>query len=170
MKFFQNLFFIAAVIIPCISCSKNKKGCWQGFTPFSNVQGLLVCDKTKAEAEAAFPQYWFYNASESKYCWKVETQQSPTFYIRYGPRSMVDKWRFYYGGYSFTKTDCNSFCIWNVVHEKHKSKVTGLYGPTYLKSETFTTDTCSKLYTGRIIVIRETTDSIITREFVEKIP
>jgi hypothetical protein len=76
----------------------------------------------------------------------------------------------YNGGYQFAKVDCESFCYceW---HEKRKSKITGLFGLTGAFGEIILSkDSCSKLFVGRVITIRETADSLITREVVEKHP
>lgn len=165
-----KLIFILVTIILFSSCRKDGKGCWQAFSPQGyDVTGLLLCDKTKAEAEEAWPQYWFYRIGEKKYCWQVQfgTNNYRTWEI---PESMAKKTMEYNGAYQFTKIDCNSFCYcqWN---EKHKSKITGLYGPTKLITETIlSADSCSKLSVGRIVIIRETTDSLITRELTAKNP
>ena len=147
------------------SCEKEKT-CWQAFDPAGiDVPGLVICDKTKAEAEAEFPNYWFYNASEDKYCWQV-IYQGNTYYTKNVPESMAA--RMWTTGYVYSKVDCNSFCLWEY-HEKRRSKSTGLYAETRLRQETFFQDSCNKLFVGRIITINETADTLYTREFVKKI-
>ena len=168
-----TLFLFSVTFLLSGTCNKNDdisvvtNPCWQAFDPQgADVNGLLICDKTKAEAEAAWPQYWFYNAGETKYCWKGQQGANPFFYASNIPESMADKMRSTYG-YTFTKVDCSSFCNWQIL-EKHKSKITGLYKPTLVYHETLFSDSCSKLFVGKIVIYRETTDSLITREFSKK--
>lgn len=165
-----KLLLFLGVIIFFNCCKKDGNGCWQAFSPQGfDVTGLVLCDQTKAEAEAAYPQYWFYQSGERKYCWYVQFGNNK-FYTWDVPESMAKKQIEYNGAYQFTKVDCGSFCFceW---HEKHKSKTTGQFGPTLLVTETILLpDSCSKLSVGRIVTIRETADSLITRELVEKHP
>lgn len=148
------------------TCEKERNICWQGFSPAgADIRGLLLCDKTKAEAEALYPAYWFYDSEEPRFCWKVITPQG-SFYMRQIPVSMVDRMR-PNGGYIYTQVDCNSFCQWEW-EEKVQHKQNGLYGPTRRSSETYMADSCSKLYEGRVIITRETPDSIYRRTFLAK--
>jgi len=165
-----KLILFVTTIILFSNCRKDSKDCWQAFDPQGyDAPGLVLCDKTKAEAEEAFPQYWFYKSGEKKYCWHVQIGIND-YYTWDVPESMVKKYSEYNGAYHFTKVDCDAFCFceW---HEKRKSKITGLYSPTRFISETIlSTDSCSKLFVGRVITISETADSLITRELVEKHP
>lgn len=165
-----KLVFFLFLILFFTNCSKNKKGCWQAYNPQGyDEPGLIICDKTKAEAEAAYPQFWFYGSGESKYCWKVEIG-GRTSYAWDIPMSMALRHMSENGAYVFTKVDCASFCTleW---HEKHKGKATNQFGPTRVITETIlAADSCSKLTVGRVIVYRETNDSLITREVVKKFP
>ncbi len=167
------LFLFSAVFLLSATCNKNDdvpvvtNPCWQAFDPQgADVNGLLICDKTKPEAEAAWPQYWFYNSTEAKYCWRAQQGSNPVFYAGNIPQSMADKmWALY--GYTYTKVDCRSFCMWQII-EKRKSKNTGLFKPNRVFVETLFADTCSKLFAGKIVIYQETTDSLITREFSKK--
>ena len=63
-----KLILFLLVIIFFGNCNKDGKHCWQAFSPQGyDVPGLILCDKTKAEAEAAYPQNWFYRSGEKKY-------------------------------------------------------------------------------------------------------
>jgi len=167
IKLKHFLFFGTMAIL--ISCRKDNKGCWQAFDKGgADVQGLIICNKTKAEAEAMRPEYWFYKEGETKYCWQIQTPNR-TSYAWGIPESMATKMS-EQSGYVFTKKDCNSFCSceW---YEKHKSKITGQFGATLLVQEyLLSADTCSKLSVGKVVVVRETTDSLITRELAKKNP
>ena len=162
-----KLFLAGCIVLLFSNCKKDGKGCWQAFDPQGyDAPGLVVCDKTKAEAEAAYPLFWFYKQGEKKYCWKVNTGRT-TSYTGGIPESMAEKFR-QENGHEFTKVDCASFCTiqW---HERHKSKITGQFRPIRLISETIlSADSCNKLSIGRLVVMRETADSIITRELVKK--
>lgn len=158
--------FIAVLFL--VSCKKDKKGCWQAVDKLGAVvTGLTVCDLTQSEAEAMYPQFWFYNTREPVYCWKVQRPGSSPVYAADLPESIIKK-LFISGNTTFTIIDCSSYCIWEVI-EKRKNKITNLFDPTRLYVETYFTDTCSKLFVGRIITYRETTDSLITREYSKKL-
>jgi hypothetical protein len=165
-----KLILFVFTIIFFSNCKKDGKGCWQAFDPQGyDAPGLILCDKTKAEAEEAFPLYWFYKSGEKKYCWRVQIGVHD-YYTWEVPESMANRYKEENGAYQFTKVDCNSFCfcVW---HEKRKSKVTGQFSPTGEFAETLLSrDSCNKLFVGRIITIRETADSLITRELAEKHP
>lgn len=159
-----------AIVLFLSSCGKNNKACWQAFDPQgADAQGLVLCDQTKAEAEAAWPQYWFYKAGEQKFCWRV--QIGSNVYNTWGvPASMAQRYMQENGAYQFTKIDCNSFCVveW---YEKHKNKITNQFGPVRsITDKNLSADSCGKLSVGRIVVVRETSDSLITRELVKKFP
>lgn len=151
-------------------CKKDGKACWQAFDRQGyDAPGLVLCDKTKAEAEAAYPQYWFYKTDERKFCWQVQIGGS-TGYTWGVPESMVERQMQENAAYRFTKVDCNSFCTleW---HEKHKGKITNQYGSTRLITETIVSaDSCRRLAVGKVVVMRETADSVITRELMKKFP
>lgn len=167
------VIFIAASFLLASSCNKeNGKACWQAFSSSgADINGLLLCDKTKSEAEAEYPGSWFYRQGETKYCWRAD-KPGDSFYPQYLygiPESMKTNMQNLWG-YSLTQINCSSFCRIKWL-EKHRSKITGNYGPTLLYLETLvSTDSCSRLTLGRVITYRETTDSLITREVSEKNP
>ncbi|MDZ4793324.1 MAG: hypothetical protein SGI83_03515 [Bacteroidota bacterium] len=166
------LIFIAVIFLFISSCSKeNRKGCWQAFDAFAliDVNGNVVCDKTKAEAEAQYPNFMFYRQGAAKYCWKI-IAGSNTYYSPGIPEEIAAEFN-QNGVWQLSKVNCSSFC--NVEwKEMHKSKRTGLYNPSRSIGETFlkNPDTCSKLFVNRVVTYRETTDSLITREVLSKEP
>ncbi len=169
----RSISFLLILITLC-GCKKennnsvNAKACWQGYQNGYDLPGLVVCDKTKTEAEALHPGYMFYNVNETKFCWLV-SGNGTNGKVRNRPVSVADAiWK--PQGYSYSKIDCNSFCNWRLV-EKRKSKITGLFAnATREYRETFLADSCNKLFAGRIINYIETADSVITREFTVKEP
>jgi hypothetical protein len=164
-----NFLPLLTIVFLINSCTKDGKDCWQAFDKTGgDAPGLVICHKTKAEAEAMHPEFWFYKQGEAKYCWKVVTSNG-TSYAWDIPESMAARMQEFWG-INYTKIDCKTFCFleW---HEKHKSKITGFYGPTYIKQEyLFSMDSCSKLSIGKVVVLKETSDSLITRELVNKKP
>jgi hypothetical protein len=164
---------LCILLCSCIllSCTKEseKEYCWQGFDPNGyTVQGLEVCGKTAAEVQAEYPQYWFYKADEPTYCWKVEVPARGPSYMRRVPVSMMDKMMARLG-YSYAKVSCTSFCTWQYL-DRARSKSDGGYAPIRTSRETYAADSCSKLYQGRIITLRETADTLYTREFWKQDP
>ncbi|MEQ1553978.1 MAG: hypothetical protein ABL929_07365 [Ferruginibacter sp.] len=158
------------LFLTCISgkCKKDKSECWIAFDPVYGgdaYDGTKVCNKTKAEAEALYPNYWFYSSNEPKYCFRLVNRGSVT-YAGETAISMGDKlWTPL--GVTYTIIDC-SFCHWQLI-EKRKSKITGFYnGNPRIIYETYFTDTCTKLTVGKIVNYIETTDSLITREYKTK--
>lgn len=163
-------FLILSCILFFTGCNKSSKECWQAFDPtMGDVTGLVVCNKSKSEAEQQYPQYWFYKTKEAKYCWDYKLGGNHSYYLRNIPQSIVEKTQPLTGG-TYEMVDCNSFCMWTKILERKRSKVTNEYSPTGMIIETFNADSCSKLFVGRVVVYNETTDSITTREFLEKSP
>ncbi len=164
------------ILIAFLCCSTlyacNEKdddtGCWQAVElNGSKVNGLIVCNVTQAQAQTQHPQYWFYNTNEAVFCWRITNANSAAMYYSNMPESIITKLTANSGA-AAVKIDCNSYCIWQIL-EKHKSKITGQFNPNRQLNETFTTDTCTKLFAGKVVTYRETVDSLITREFTKKI-
>ncbi len=169
----KKIIFIAgAFFFLSTSCSKDSKGCWMPFSPFGvDDANEPTCDISRKEAEEKFAGKWFYRYPETKYCWRADKPGNSSYpqYLFGIPESMKGNMEATYG-YTLTKIDCSSFCRIKWL-EKHKSKITGNFGPVLLYVETLVNaDSCSRLTTGRVITIRETTDSLITREVSEKKP
>lgn len=167
----KYLYTTLLLLCAFLSCTKEgeKEFCWQGFDPNGNdVPGLIVCGKTATEVQAEYPLYWFYKVTEEKYCWQVQVAGLGIRYWRNIPVSMMEK-MMARTGYSYTKVPCTSFCNWQHL-DRARSKTDGGYAPTRSGRETYAADSCSKLYQGRVIVLRETTDSIYTREFWKQEP
>ncbi|NTS39374.1 hypothetical protein HRG84_00535 [Flavisolibacter sp. BT320] len=165
MKKLLSIFLLLALN----SCTKedDKNNCWQAFDPTGyDAQGILFCDKTLAEAQAQYPQFWFYEAGEVKFCWRTVSAQGHTGYARQIPESMMEKLKQQWA-IEASKTDCNSFCTWTY-DDKFRSKTTGQYSPTRQSRETYLADSFATLFEGRVIVLKETADSIYTREFDRK--
>ena len=163
---------VLSVVVALIfaSCKKDGKACWQCWDAAGyDAAGVLFCDVTKAEAEEKFPGAWFYRQGEKKYCWRFE-DGSRTYYVLNMPESIKDRYVTAGVYRNFTKVDCNRICYCEWI-EKHKGKLTGDFNPNRgIKEFLLSADTCSKLSVGRVVIIRETTDSLITRELITKKP
>ena len=159
---------ILFILLAVNSCKKeNQKTCWRLVDGLGNMLNE-VCNKTESEMNAEYgSQYGFFRSSDPFYCWKVQQLPNPPNYIRNVPQYIIDK---FLPGYTIEKVDCNSFCKWKILF-KHQSKITGHFTPTTLKTETImnVSDTCGKLFPGRIVVVSETADSIHTAEFSQRI-
>jgi hypothetical protein len=128
MKHLFTIGITFIVILLFAGCRKDGKGCWQGYDPTGyKIPGLVVCGKTKAEAEAMHPRYWFYREGEKEYCWKLEIGTNVSYAYEM-PESIAKMYTEFNGAYKFTKIDCKSFCICEWL-ERHKSKITGEFGP-----------------------------------------
>lgn len=170
----KKIIFSAALLVFVLSnCKKDGgKACWGAVDGLGNDVNFnpQPCDITKKEMEEKFPNWWIYNADAPKYCWRVQYQGN-TYYEVNLAQAVIERRGQLFPGYTGTKLDCSSFC--NITwHEKTRSKITGLYGCcTKSITETlFNPDSCSRLFTGRVVTVRETADSITTREVIEKKP
>ena len=168
MKLYQLSFII--FLFSVYSCKKENAGCYQ-LAYNGSVVSDPICDKSKSEIEAqAGAGYFVFKASEKRYCWKiVSANGSFTNYHKDLPESVLN--HFYNtNGNVISKVDCSSFCAWEV-QTKSRSKITGNYLPTTVKVEFYegaVADTCSKLFEGRVVTVRETTDSLITATYIKE--
>ncbi len=163
----KHIIPLLAVLV-FTSCKKeSQKTCWNLVQNGVIVPGQ-VCDKSQKEMQEQFGnQYFFVRTSETRYCWRFNEANTTTyFYRRDVTQSMVDNfWR--PRGFEGLKVSCNSFCNWQILM-RAQSRGTGLYSQTWLKVETFTTDTCTKLFTDRVIITTETPDTIYTSTFYKE--
>lgn len=168
MKF--KLWIIPVLICSMLtgSCKKeNQKTCWTLVDHLGFIMNE-VCGKSENEMNAEYgSQFFFFRSSEPYYCWKLTKPSSPDNYIRNVPQFIIGK---FFPSYTAAIVNCSSFCKWRVLY-KHRSKITGNYGPVIQKTETILniSDTCGKLFVGRIVTVSETVDSIHTAEFAEYI-
>ncbi|MBK8494505.1 MAG: hypothetical protein IPL50_05365 [Chitinophagaceae bacterium] len=168
----KYILWILQVIICCmlaISCKKetDKKTCWTLVDPLGNFMNE-VCGKSENEMNAEYGgRYFFFRSSDTRYCWKLRRQPDPEKYVRKLPQFIINQ---FFPTYTAEIVDCNSFCKWRVLY-KRRSKITGNYGPVIQRTETIMniSDTCGRLFVGRIVTVSETADSIHTAEFAENI-
>lgn len=163
----HTYIFISLIVFSMLlsACKKgNDASCWYLVDGVGNIVGQS-CGRSEAEMSAQYgSQYGYFRTSEPLYCWKLVKLPDPDRYISYASQYIINR---YYAGYTASIVSCSSFCNWKI-QIRHQGKLTGLYSPNTIKMETImnTSDTCGKLYVGRIVTISETTDSIHKAEFM----
>jgi hypothetical protein len=154
---------LALVITALAACSKNNRACWQIYDALGN-QVQIVCDKTEDEISAAYGPYYD-RADAPKYCWKVHYANGSDSYPENITEKILDL--FFVGAVSKEKVTCG-YCQKWITREKGLKKSTGNFAYKSLLVQTFCGDTCATLFPGRAIVIRDTPDSLITVEILQK--
>ena len=142
-------------------CTKgSKEFCWELVDQFGNLTGS-VCNKTEAEMQRLYPSSCsYYKTNGEKFCWLI----GQTFLSN----STVEKANYYsrcFGsGATPTKVECNYCGRW--YHRiKRTYKPTNTFVIYEVKVEQFCGDTAKTLYQGRQIILKDTPDSLIVRQF-----
>ncbi len=165
----KKIITSAVLVLLLGSCSKEK-GCFQvAYNAY--IQEEKICDIKKSELEnnASANNGFVFRASEARFCWKITFSNGQDGYRKNLPESVV-KHFFSGNGVSYSRVSCSTFCSWKVLI-RQRSKITGLYNPTLTRQEFFlgaAADTCSTLFKGREVVLRETADSLITVIYQEE--
>jgi hypothetical protein len=156
------LFFIIVTFF--VACTKNKEYCWQAYDALGNEIGI-VCHKSESEMTAQYGIY-FDRADAKKYCWKIQYPGSVFSY----PENITEKMAgiFFQGAVIREKFPCG-YCQKWMSREKDLYKPTGGFMYKQIKVEQYCGDTCATIFAGRIVVIRDTPDSLITVEFLQKL-
>jgi len=151
----KRFFILIAAIILLNNCSKEKTDCWDVYTSNGSLT-KTVCGQTEEEIQAVYGKYYD-RASSPKYCWKADY---PGYF--YFVQNLSEKMAamFYQDAQNIQKVSCGYCQKWEC-HNKNYYKPTGEYTNTLGYLQYPCGDTCSTLYPGRQIVIRETADSII---------
>ena len=147
-----------------VSCKKNKEYCWQTYDQLGNPMAV-VCDKTESEIQALYGPY-YERADVKKFCWKIDYSNGTIGYIENISEKMAAQW--YGTGNVLEKVACGYCQRWST-REKDVLRSTGQFSFKQMVVKLYCGDTCSKLFPGRLIVLRETADSIIYHEFVQRI-
>lgn len=155
------LFFFFIVVI---GCKKDKEVCWQVYDSLGN-QMAEVCNKTEAEIAAQYGPYYD-NKNASKYCWSIEFPAGNTIY----PENLTEKLLavYYPGAVNRQKINCG-YCQRWAISEKGMDRITGNFAYKPAVIQQYCGDTCNTLYQGRSIIIRKTTDSLITVVFLQRL-
>jgi len=156
------LFFIIASFL--VACTKNKEHCWQLYDALGNEIGI-ICGKTESEMTAQYGVY-FDRKEAKRYCWKIQYPGGGFSY----PENITEKMAgiFFQGAVIREKVPCG-YCQKWMSREKELYKPTGIFHFKPIKVEQYCGDTCATIFVGRIVVIRDTPDSLITVEFLQKL-
>ena len=154
--------FIGTVILLC-NCSKYKTHCWDVYDALGN-QIAIVCGKTEDEISAQYGPY--YDRSDApKYCWTIQLQSGNISYVENLSEKIIN---IYVVAVSKQKVPCGYCQKWSH-REKDLHKATGNFVYQQVRIEQYCGDTCTKLFVGKIVIIRDTPDSLITVEFLQKL-
>jgi hypothetical protein len=160
MKKIFFLFLLGAGM----ACKKNQEHCWQVYDALGNAV-TIVCGKTESEMKEQYGIY-FDREDAIKYCWKI---QQPAGFYSY-PENLSEKMAeiYFAGAVTREKITCGYCQMW-VSREKGLYKPNGNFSYKPAKVEQYCGDTCSKIFVGRIVILRDTPDSLITAEFLQKL-
>jgi len=149
-------------LIAFVSC--KKKYCWQTYDALGNPMAI-VCDKTESEIQAEYGPFYD-RADADKFCWKINYGNGTIGYTENLSEKMASYW--YGNGNTLEKVTCGSCQRWTT-REKDVAKATGQFFYKPIQAQWYCGDTCSKLSPGKLVTLRETADSIIYHEFVQRI-
>ncbi|HEV8285525.1 MAG TPA: hypothetical protein VGQ09_14520 [Chitinophagaceae bacterium] len=155
--------FTIIILILLIACKKEKEYCWQVYDMLGNSMGV-VCEKTESEIKDAYGPFYD-KADVTKFCWKFLNTNGTTGYVENLTEKMASYWLS--SATNLEKVVCGYCQTW-YTREKDVLKSTGQYSYQPIKTQQYCGDTCATIYTGRLIILRETPDSIIYHEFLEK--
>lgn len=160
----RTTLLLFSVLLIC-SCSKNKEHCWDIFDALGN-QIKKECGKTEKEIAEQYGIY--YDRSDApKYCWKVVYPGNGPFgYAENVSEKMIGIYSS--GALNKEKVACGYCQNW-MSRQKNLYKPTGNFAYSPAHVERYCGDTCATIFAGRILTLRETADSLITLEFVQKL-
>lgn len=155
--------FVIAISIVLISCKKEKEHCWQVYDMLGNEMGI-VCGKTESEIKTEYGSFYD-RANAPKYCWKYLNTNGTAGYSENLTEKIAGYW--FRNATHLEKVTCGYCQTW-YTREKGVLKSTGQYRYQQIRTELYCGDTCATIYAGRLVILRETQDSIIYHEFVQK--
>jgi len=130
----------------------------------ANAMGV-ECDKTESEIQEKYGQYYD-RADAPKYCWIYTSGNGTTSYSENITEKYVALF-FNSNNGSMEKVVCGYCQKWNT-RQKIMLKPSGLYSYGSERVEQYCGDICSTLYEGKLVVVRETADSVIYNELLKK--
>ncbi|HEX5651613.1 MAG TPA: hypothetical protein VFX58_00980 [Chitinophagaceae bacterium] len=148
------------------ACNKdNDKACWQVYDNLGNEMGL-VCNMTEAEVQAMYGPFYD-RAGAAKFCWMVYYNNGSTQYAENLTERMAAYW-FSPSASRWEKVICG-YCQRWATREKRVFKPSGQFAYSSISNLQYCGDTCNTIFPGRQIILRETTDSVIYHEFLQKL-
>jgi hypothetical protein len=162
MKMKTSFILLLGAILIVFSCKKesNTKYCWQLVDPLGNNINS-VCDKTPSEMQSSYPNSCsYYQMGGEEYCWLVDGN----IFIKNATENSINHYFQCYGGLHAEKVACDYCQNWYSRQKNtYKPNNTFTYSPVHLQH--YCGDTVHTLFQGREIVLRESTDSLITLQF-----
>jgi hypothetical protein len=162
----KKIMIVALSVLLFAACSKDKEKeyCWQVYDALGN-EIMILCGKTEAQMTADYGVY-FDRENATRYCWKIQQGAGGPFSY---PENLTEKMvGIYFPGATVKEKIACGYCQRWASREKGLYKPTGSFAYKPVKAETLCGDTCATLFVGRIITIRDTPDSLITVEFLQK--
>lgn len=160
MKTILATSFITMFIL--LSCKKesNNKYCWQLVDALGNNLNA-ICNKTESEMQASYSNSCSYYKIGDEYCWLVDNN----IFITNKPEDFITRYMHCYGSYTtYQKVACDYCQKWYSRQKNtYKPNNTFSFSPVHLQQ--YCGDTVHTLFQGREIVLRETSDSLITLQF-----
>lgn len=117
----------------------------------------IQCDKTAAEIAALHPDGYYYRSDEPLVFWY---ESSTGNYRADLPASLKNK----YLSPSYTQVPCG-FCAFWYFREKRKFVPTGSFTYSPITYQRLCADSVRTLFRGKEVLLRQSTDSVITRQF-----
>ncbi len=156
------LVILFATMFITLSCKKesNKEYCWQVVDPIGNSLNS-ICYKTAAQMQDLYPNSCSYYKLGDEYCWLIDNN----IFIKNKPEDYITHFMHCYGSYtSYRKVACDYCQRWYTRQKStYKPNSTFSYSPVQLHQ--LCGDTVHTLFQGREILLRETSDSLITLQF-----
>jgi hypothetical protein len=155
-------------LLTILSCKKetNKietnddKYCWQLIDPLGNPLDS-VCNKNETDMQALYPNVCSYYKIGDEYCWLIDSN----IFVPNVPEDYITRFLHCYGNFTnYQKVPCDYCQKWySRQKNKYKPNDTFTFSPVHLQQ--YCGDTVHTLFQGREIILRETSDSLITLQF-----
>jgi hypothetical protein len=157
-RFFLFVLVVTGVILN--SCEKEEdEFCWVLVDQLGNAYGQL-CHRTEAEMSAAYPGNCNFYKMEQDFCWLLDGNQ----FVANRPEDFIVRFKQCLGYTTAVKVACD-YCQQWYTREKHLYKPSGSFAYSQVRLQQFCGDTAQTLFQGREVILRETTDSLITVQF-----
>lgn len=159
LSFFLLTGFLLTAFLGCKK-EETPRFCWQRVDNFGN-ELEQVCNKTEAEMQALYANACsYYKPGGEKACWTINGN-----YIK---DATAEKANFlakcFYGNGTPVKVDCNACGRW-FHREKRTYKPNNTFALSQTRVETFCGDTAKTIFHGRQVILKDTPDSLVVRQF-----
>jgi hypothetical protein len=157
----KPLLLLCLVFI-CACSKKEDRSCWQLIDQAGNRLNT-VCNKTEAEMRTEYPgNCRYYLTDGEKFCWLINNRDYYENLTQDGINKTV---ACYYGsGATVVKVGCG-YCQQYYHRIKRTYKPSGAFVLSPVTREIFCGDTVNVLFNGRQIVLKDTPDSLVVRQF-----